>query len=49
MGTKIISYDGILGMDESLYPGGGNGYHSRVLAWEIPWTEEPRGLQSMGS
>ena len=21
----------------------------RILAWEIPWTEEPRGLQSMGS
>ena len=23
--------------------------HSIVLAWEIPWTEEPGGLQSMGS
>ena len=22
--------------------------HSRILAWEIPWTEEPSGLQSMG-
>ena len=22
--------------------------HSSVLAWEIPWTEEPDGLQSMG-
>ena len=22
--------------------------HSRVLAWKIPWTEEPGGLQSMG-
>ena len=22
--------------------------HSRTLAWRIPWTEEPRGLQSMG-
>ena len=21
--------------------------HSRILAWEIPWTEEPGGLQSM--
>ena len=21
---------------------------SSILAWEIPWTEEPRGLQSMG-
>ena len=23
--------------------------HSSTLAWKIPWTEEPRGLQSMGS
>ena len=23
--------------------------HSRIPAWEIPWTEEPDGLQSMGS
>ena len=23
--------------------------HSRILAWEIPWTQEPGGLQSMGS
>ena len=23
--------------------------HSSVLAWEIPWTEEPNGLQSMES
>ena len=23
--------------------------HSSVLAWEILWTEEPGGLQSMGS
>ena len=23
--------------------------HSSILAWRIPWTEEPRGLQSMGS
>ena len=22
---------------------------SSILAWRIPWTEEPRGLQSMGS
>ena len=22
--------------------------HSSILAWEIPWTEEPGGLQSMG-
>ena len=23
--------------------------HSSILAWEMPWTEEPGGLQSMGS
>ena len=23
--------------------------HSRILAWRIPWTEEPDGLQSTGS
>ena len=23
--------------------------HSRILAWRIPWTEEPGGLQSTGS
>ena len=23
--------------------------HSSTLAWQIPWTEEPGGLQSMGS
>ena len=23
--------------------------HSNILAWRIPWAEEPGGLQSMGS
>ena len=23
--------------------------HSSILAWRIPWTEDPGGLQSMGS
>ena len=27
----------------------GMAIHSNVLAWRIPWTEEPGGLQSMGS
>ena len=22
--------------------------HSSILAWRVPWTEEPGGLQSMG-
>ena len=30
-------------------PGEGNATHSSILAWRIPWTEEPGGLQSTGS
>ena len=29
--------------------GEGNGTHPSTLAWKVPWTEEPAGLQSMGS
>ena len=28
--------------------GEGIATHSSILAWRIPWTEEPGGLQSMG-
>ena len=28
-------------------PGGGNGTCSGILAWKIPWTEKPDGLQFM--
>ena len=37
----------ILGSGRS--PGIGNGNPLSILAWEIPRTEEPGGLQSMGS
>ena len=30
-------------------PGGGHGNLLGILSWRIPWTEEPGGLQSMGS
>ena len=30
-------------------PGGGHATHSSILAWRIPRTEEPDGLQSTGS
>ena len=30
-------------------PGGRNGNLLQYSCWEIPWTEEPGGLQSMGS
>ena len=31
------------------FAGEGKAPNSSTLAWKIPWTEEPRGLQSMGS
>ena len=40
--------------DSGLIPGSGRSpnegvaTHSRILAWRIPWTEEPGGLQSIG-
>ena len=37
----------ILGWEDALEKGMAT--HSSILAWEIPWTEEPGGLQSMGS
>ena len=37
----------MLGLGRS--PGKRNATHSSILAWEIPWTEEPGELQSMGS
>ena len=36
-----------LGQEDPL--ANGKATHSIILAWEIPWTEEPGGLQSMGS
>ena len=41
--------------DAGLVPGLGESLekemtsHSSILAWRIPWTEEPGGLQSVGS
>ena len=40
--------------DTGSIPGSGRSHgvetaaHSSVFAWEIPWTEEPSGLQSIG-
>ena len=36
-----------LGQEDTLKKGMAT--HSSILAWRIPWTEEPGGLQSMGS
>ena len=37
--TSLTSY---------FFTGDGNATHSSILAWRIPWTEEPGGLWSMG-
>ena len=37
----------ILGVEKPLEEGMAT--HSSMLAWGIPWTEKPGGLQSMGS
>ena len=36
-----------LGQEDSLEKGMAT--HFSILAWRIPWTEKPAGLQSMGS
>ena len=41
--TQVLS----LGQEDPLEKGMAT--HSSILAWEIPWMEEPGGLQSMGS
>ena len=38
---------GPLGQEDPLVKGMAT--HSSILAWRIPWTQEPGGLQSMGS
>ena len=38
---------GSLGREDPLEEG--TATHSRILAWGMPWTEEPGGLQSIGS
>ena len=37
----------VLGSGRS--PGGDADYHCSILAWRIPWTEDPGGPQYMGS
>ena len=37
----------ILGSGDAMEEG--TGTHSSILAWRIPWTEEPGGLQFIGS
>ena len=41
--TQVVS----LGSEDPLEKGMAT--HSSILVWRIPWTEEPSGLQSVGS
>ena len=41
--TQVRSLDGEDPLEKEMAT------HSSILAWRIPWTEEPGGLQSMGS
>ena len=45
--AKQETWVGSLGQEDPLEKG--KATHSSILAWRIPWTEEPGGLQSMGS
>ena len=38
---------GSLGQEDPLWEGMVT--HSSILSWKIPWTQEPGGLQAMGS
>ena len=44
--SNVEDSGSILGLGRS--PGKGMAIHSSILAWKIPWTEEPGGLQCMG-
>ena len=39
--TRVQSLDAEEPLEKGMAP------HSSILAWKIPWTEEPSGLQSM--
>ena len=43
---KVGDVGSIPGLER--FRGEGNGYYSSILAWRIPRTETPGGLQSMG-
>ena len=49
--TQVVKNTASMGSIPGLgrFPREGNGTHSSVLVWKIPWTEEPVRLQFMGS
>ena len=53
LGVKNLPANAVDIRDSGSIPGlgrslGGNATHSHILAWRIPWTEEPGGPQSVG-
>ena len=46
--TSTIYYQSLSYLSPGRSPGEGMATHSSILAWEIPWIEEPSQLQSMG-
>ena len=40
--TQVLRWVGKIPLEEEMAT------HSSILAWKIPWTEEPDGLQYMG-
>ena len=50
-GKESACNAGDLGLisESGRFPGEGKGSHSSILAWRIPWTEEPGELQSIES
>ena len=44
--AQMVKNLGDLGWEDPLKKG--MAVHSSILAWRIPWTEEPGGVQSMG-
>ena len=51
MAKNLLANAGGMGLIPGLgrFPREGNGNRSSILAWRVPWTEEPGGLQSMRS
>ena len=45
----LITITATLNIASSVYAEKAMAPHSSTLAWKIPWTEEPGGLQSVGS
>ena len=46
--TQVQSLDGVQSLGQEVPLEKGMATQSSILAWRIPWSEEPGGLQSMG-